>query len=177
MWRFLWLCRHHHHESIDEMQPAHTLGKHYWLLFCKVLHFPLTASRIREEVWNHYNQQLKKKRQKDRVHSFPNGNKMIERTSSGPLRLASKSDKIKKDKTLLPRCWGAISKNLEGDSKTYGQSMDFQSIHEIRYKMRPALRDQHEGSRLAYECRTPGKSRAKIKAHLLSEEEILHDIS
>ena len=120
---------------------------------------------------------LKKKRQKDRVHSFPNGNKMIERTSSGPLRLASKSDKIKKDKTLLPRCWGAISKNLEGDSKTYGQSMDFQSIHEIRYKMRPALRDQHEGSRLAYECRTPGKSRAKIKAHLLSEEEILHDIS
>lgn len=89
---------------------------------------------------------------------------MIERTSSGPLCLAAKSDRIKKDKTLLPRCWGTISKNLESDSKTYGQSMDFKSIPEIRCKMKPALRDQHEGSRLAYECGTPGKSRAKIKA-------------
>lgn len=27
--------------------------------------------------------------------------------------------------------------------------------------------DRHEGSRLAQECETPGKSKAKIKAHLL----------
>lgn len=40
--------------------------------------------------------QKKKGRKTDRPHSFSNGNKMIERTSSGPLCLAAKVAKIKR---------------------------------------------------------------------------------
>ena len=96
MWRFLWLCRHHHHESIDEMQPAHTLGKHCWLLFCKVLHFPLTASRIREEVWNHYNQQLKKKGRKTEFTHFLMATKWLREQVQDPCALLQKVTRLKR---------------------------------------------------------------------------------
>lgn len=75
------------------------------------------------------------------------------------LQIASR---LTNDKTLLPRK-GTITENLEGDSKTYGQSIYFQLIPWYRCNMRSALRDQHGVSKLALQYETPGKVRQKSK--------------